>query len=393
MACGKDVSGEIKPLPQKDFDDIYLYPADYSSVKKHKQKDDNQNGSSEEQKSDIQNQVSVTKTEKSFICDMPITVLSFLEEGERERVINELENIQVKPNARIHPVLIEYKKSIEEWKKHEKENTYIRRGRYDYYRGQKIEQPIFMNEVSESGLKRIIVILDTLYKVIEKLGGEIKQDLSMKIREDVVSVSFVEGQDKKTHELTKQEAKALLEYKEKIKFQQYASKPQIKKYDYYYNGKLRIKFSNGKYFRDNEQQKIEDRIDEIIVELYEISEGYRIEREKREAEHQKYLEDQERKRKIAERIELERQKTQELVNEAKDYQIACEIRNYIEAVKKRDGELTESKREWIEWAEKKADWFDPVIAKEDEFLEKRNHKKSELDKELVREKKRGFFGW
>lgn len=250
-----------------------------------------------------------------------------------------------------------------------------------------------MNEVSESGLKRIIVILDTLYKVIEKLGGEIKQDLSMKIREDVVSVSFVEGQDKKTHELTKQEAKALLEHKEKIKFQQYASKPQIKKYDYYYNGKLRIKFSNGKYFRDNEQQKIEDRIDEIIVELYEISEGYRIEREKREAEHQKYLEDQERKRKIAERIELERQKTQELVNEAKDYQIACEIRNYIEAVKKRDGELTESKREWIEWAEKKADWFDPVIAKEDEFLEKRNHKKSELDKELVREKKRGFFGW
>ena len=132
-----------------------------SSVKKHKQKDDNQNGSSEEQ-NQIYRSNSVTKTEKSFICDMPITVLSFLEEGERERVINELENIQVKPNARIHPVLIEYKKSIEEWKKHEKENAYIRRGRYDYYRGQKIEQPIFMNEVSESGLKRIIVILDTL---------------------------------------------------------------------------------------------------------------------------------------------------------------------------------------------------------------------------------------
>lgn len=390
LACGKDVSGEIKPLPQKDFDDIYLYPADYSSVKKHKQKDDNQNGSSEEQKSDIQNEVSVTKTEKSFICDMPITVLSFLEKGERERVINELENIQVKPNARIHPVLIEYKKSIEEWKKHEKENTYIKRGRYDYYRGQKIEQPIFMNEVSESGLKRIIVILDTLYKVIEKLGGEIKQDLSMKIREDVVSVSFVEGQDKKTHELTKQEAKALLEYKEKIKFQQYASKPQIKKYDYYYNGKLRIKFSNGKYFRDNEQQKIEDRIDEIIVELYEISEGYRIEREKREAEHQKYLEDQERKRKIAERIELERQKTQELVNEAKDYQIACEIRNYIAALKESN---KSDETEWFKWAEEKADWFDPTISSEDKLLGKRNHKADIEEKQLISKKRMSSYNW
>lgn len=392
LACGKDVSGEIKPLPQKDFDDIYLYPADYSSVKKHKQKDDNQNGSSEEQKSDIQNEVSVTKTEKSFICDMPITVLSFLEKGERERVINELENIQVKPNARIHPVLIEYKKSIEEWKKHEKENTYIKRGRYDYYRGQKIEQPIFMNELSESGLKRIIVILDTLYKVIEKLGGEIKQDLSMKIREDVVSVSFVEGQDKKTHELTKQEAKALLEYKEKIKLQQYASKPQIKKYDYYYNGKLRIKFSNGKYFRDNEQQKIEDRIDEIIVELYEISEGYRIEREKREAEHRRYLEEQHRKKEIAERIELEKKKTQELINEAKDYQIACEIRNYVEAVKRNSG-LNEIQKEWIEWAENKANWYDPTIAREDTFLGKRDHKASESDKNLEGRKKQSIYGW
>lgn len=304
---------------------------------------------------------------------MPTTVLSFLEEEERECVINELENIQVKPNAKIHPVLIEYKKSIEEWKKHEKENTYIRRGHYDYYRGQKIEQPIFMNEVSESGLKRIIVILDTLYKVIEKLGGEIKQDLSIKVREDVVSVSFIEGQDKKIHELTKQEAKALLEYKEKIKFQQYASKPQIKKYDYYYNGKLRIKFSNGKYFRDNEQQQIEDRIDEIIIELYEISEEYRIKRKKREAEHRRYLEEQQRKRELAERIELEKQKTQELVNEAKDYQIACEIRNYIAALKESDNS-DEIETEWFQWAEKKADWFDPAISSEDKLLGKRNHK-------------------
>lgn len=392
LACGKDVSGEIKPLPQKDFDDIYLYPAGYSSIKKCKQKDNNQNGSSEEQKSEIRNEVSVNKTEKRLICDMPTTVLSFLEEEERECVINELENIQVKPNAKIHPVLIEYKKSIEEWKKHEKENTYIRRGHYDYYRGQKIEQPIFMNEVSESGLKRIIVILDTLYKVIEKLGGEIKQDLSMKIREDVVSISFVEGQDKKTHELTKQEAKALLEYKEKIKFQQYASKPQIKKYDYYYNGKLRIKFSNGKYFRDNEQQKIEDRIDEIIIELYAISEEYRIEREKREAEHRRYLEEQQRKRELAERIELEKQKTQELVNEAKDYQIACEIRNYIAALKESNNS-DEIETEWFQWAEKTADWFDPVISSEDKLLGKRNHKADLEEKQLISKKRMNSYNW
>lgn len=392
LACGKDVSNEIKPLPQKDVENIYLYPADFSSVKRQKEKEDTQKNCLKEQKSDIRNEVSTIKVEKSSICYMPATVLPFLNDRERDRVFKELEKIEIKPNARIHPVLIAYKKSIEEWKQREKENTYIRRGRYEYYRGQKIEQPIFMNEVSESGLKRIIVILDTLYKVIEKLGGEIKQDLSMKIREDLVSVSFAEGQDKKTHELTKQEAKELLEYKEKIKFQQYASKPQIKKYDYYYNGKLRIKFSNGKYIRDNELQKIEDRIDEIIVELYEISEGCRIERKKREEEHRRYLEEQQRKREIAERIELEKQKTQELVNEAKDYQIACEIRNYVEAVKKNSG-LNEIQKEWIEWAESKANWYDPTIAREDTFLGKRDHKASESDKNLVGRKKQSIYGW
>ena len=269
---------------------------------------------------------------------------------------------------------------------------YVRRGRYEYYRGQKIEQPVFMSEVSEAGLKRIVVILDTLYKVIEKLGGEIRQDLSMKIREDVVSVSFAEGQDKKTHELTKQEAKELLEYKEKIKFQQYATKPQIRKYDYNYNGKLRIKFSNGKYIRDNEEEKVEDRIDEILVELYEIAERYRIEREKREEEHRKYLEEQQRKREVAERIEREKQKTQELINAAKDYQIACEIRNYVEAIKKNNN-LNNIQEEWIKWAENKADWYDPTIAREDVFLGVRNHKASESEKDLERKKNQSIYGW
>lgn len=391
LACGKDVSGEVKPLPQSDVEDIYLYPANYSSVKKKQQKEDNRKTKIEEdKKSDVQKEVFVNITEKSIIREIPDTVLSFLGEEERESVINELGKIQIKPNAKIHPVLVAYKKSIDEWKKREKENMYVRRGHYDYYRGQKIEQPAFVSEVSDTGLKRIVAILDTLYKVIEKLGGEIRQDLSMKIREDVVSVSFVEGQDKKAHELTKQEAKELLEYKEKIKFQQYASKPQIKKYDYYYNGKLRIKFSNWKYIRDNEQEKVEDRIDEILVELYEISEMYRIERVKREEEHRRYLEEQQRKREVAERIELEKQKIQELINEAKDYQIACEIRNYVEAVKS-NGNLNGILNEWIKWAENKADWYDPTIAREDVLLGKRDHKASDLDKDF--QKKQSFYDW
>lgn len=37
--------------------------------------------------------------------------------------------------------------------------------------------------------------------------------------------------------------------------------------------------------------------------------------------------------------------------------------------------------EWIEWTLKKADWYDPSIATEDEYLGKRQHEKSAEEKE------------
>ena len=37
--------------------------------------------------------------------------------------------------------------------------------------------------------------------------------------------------------------------------------------------------------------------------------------------------------------------------------------------------------EWIEWADKKADWYDSSIATEDEYLGKRQHEKSAEEKE------------
>lgn len=139
-------------------------------------------------------------------------------------------------------------------------------------------------------------------------------------------------------------------------------------------------------------KKIEDRIDEIIIELYEISEEYRIEREKREEEHRRYLEEQQRKRELAERIELEKQKTQELVNEAKDYQIACEIRNYIAALKESNNS-DEIETEWFKWAEKKADWFDPAISSEDKLLGKRNHKADIEEKQFISKKRTNSYNW
>lgn len=394
LACGKDVSSEVVPLPKSDIQDIYLYMAGYSAVKKKKNEEkvkkekwDETLKSHEEYREG--NIVATYKKE----YDKDGYILPFLKGEEREQVINALTNIEVKPNSRLHPVLVAYKKSIQEWKRKEKESQYsVRRNSYDYNMRIKAERPPFLNELSEEGINRVLAILDALYKVIEGLGGIINSDFSVQIRSDVVGIGFAEAQDKKEHELTKQEAKELLEYKEKLKFHQYASKPQIKKYDYFYNGKLRIKFDNGKYIRDNEQQKLEERLDEILIELYEISEEYRIKREKREREHQEYLEKERREEERVERIMKEKQKTQALANEARDYQIASEIRNYIQAVSDK-ADITTEEQEWIKWAKDKADWYDPVISHKDKYLGKRKHAASEEEKQLKNEIRRGGYIW
>ena len=69
----------------------------------------------------------------------------------------------------------------------------------------------------------------------------------------------------------------------------------------------------------------------------------------------------------------------ELVNKAEDYRIAKEIREYIQAmIDSGNEDITPA---WIEWARKKADWYDPSIATEDEYLGKRQHEKSAEEKE------------
>jgi hypothetical protein len=45
-------------------------------------------------------------------------------------------------------------------------------------------------------------------------------------------------------------------------------------------------------------------------------------------------------------------------------------------------EMDEKTKSWIEWANKKADWFDPIIVQDDEYLGKREHERDAEYKKL-----------
>ena len=92
---------------------------------------------------------------------------------------------------------------------------------------------------------------------------------------------------------------------------------------------------------------------------------------------------------MAEKRANEIKKIIELENMAEDYRIATDIRNYIRAA---IATVTVSE-DWIIWANKKANWYDPIIDAEDELLGKREHGKEKEEKKHQLTQKSRYLSW
>jgi len=176
----------------------------------------------------------------------------------------------------------------------------------------------------------------------------------------------------------------MIVYEDAKRRNSWASAPNIRRYDYVFNGKIRINIRQRKYFRDTEKNKVETRLGEILIEMWEESELIRVEREAREEADRKRKEEERQREERRNRYNQEVERTIALGNEALDFEKACRIRAYIRVVEtacNQDG-LDEETVAWIDWAEKKADWFDPTVARDDELFGAREHGENEDQKAL-----------
>ena len=114
------------------------------------------------------------------------------------------------------------------------------------------------------------------------------------------------------------------------------------------------------------------------------SQKLRFERLVREEEARRRDEEERRREELRKRYNLEVDRTIELESEVQDYQKACQIRAYVKAVLVTYGsdEIDEETATWAEWAMKKAVWFDPTVAWDDELFGKREHGKNSSEKAL-----------
>ena len=360
---GLDIKYDVMPLPESHEKEIRL---ELKNSKPLLKKNDN------EEENDIQE----------------FNYLNFLDENERSKVATVISELDINKHKRLHKTILDYKNKVKDERKEERQRNYYN----PYYNIHNYTETGYFANVSKNEIDRCLKVVSTIYYAIEELGGKINSDFSMQIRGERLNIEIEELKDKVNHELTKEEAKKLLEYEDEKKRYSYAYKPQIRKYDYIHNGKLKITFENREYIKETDKVKLEDKLGDIIVKLYEKSERIRVARVAREEEAKRREEERKREVELKNRRKEEAIKTIDLVNKSEDYRIACEIRNYIKAVELKE-ELDEDTKQWIKWANKKADWFDPIIDANDELLGKREHGVSSKDKNDELNGYATYYGW
>lgn len=323
--AGKDV--EITPLPESEAKDIKL------GVRSEEVEEDN--------------------SQDAF---------SFMSQEEKEAILIAAVMIELPDESdKLHPKIKSYKKQI--GKQPDTVNC----------------SPSIKNEISYNAKLRKCRILDALIKATESLGVSLDDELRFHYKQDFVSLHFTEGTDTVSHKLTKEENMALLKYEDERRRYSWASKPQIRKYDYFHNGRLSVKVGNNTWFRDSKSSSVEEQLGDIMIALFVALHEAKVVREAREEAERKRQEEQRRQEEMRKRYNIEVEKTLALENMAEDFETACKIRNLVKAVEEKGSTDTEVLK-WISWAKAKADWYDPTVSAEDEFFGTRKHEKNKKDK-------------
>lgn len=317
------------------------------------------------------------RTGMTYQTEVEKETLAFLSDEDRSIILAVASQILFPDEeARMHPKIISHRKTIVEWKKQHKNNE--SRG---WNRRNSEPVPFLADSISDETLPRVCRIIDALIKAMEPLDCTLTNDLAFVVNGETVRLSFSESQDQTNHTPTKDENIQLLKYEEERKRYSWASKPQIRKYDYVYNGRISLTVNSQKNFRDCKSYVVEDRLGDIMIEIYEAAEALKRAREAREEAERKRQEEERCKEERRKRYNVEVDRTLALTNLAEDYDTACKIRSYI-AVIEASGSPSAETAEWIEWAKLKADWYDPTVAKEDDFFGKREHDKDADHKKL-----------
>jgi len=219
--------------------------------------------------------------------------------------------------------------------------------------------------VTRSSLERALLILDALIKALIKNGVSIHvgEKTIVTVDGEPIEIFLNERIKRSDHKETPEEIVAKEKYSKAVQSGRYISYPHTPRYDYQPTGLLTIKLDYYKTFNDTNHTNLEERLSEIISCLFTLAADIKARRIERERRDEITRQKEERRKKLVERIESEKEALGRLEKDAKSWERSQKISTYINEIERNainsDG-MTDDLRKWIEWARAKADWLNPM---------------------------------
>ncbi|MCW3107243.1 MAG: hypothetical protein JWQ09_1749 [Segetibacter sp.] len=145
---------------------------------------------------------------------------------------------------------------------------------------------------------------------------------------------------------------------------------------------------NDKEWKDG-KQTLEEQLSQIIVRLETEGKQLRERSLRREKERLEAQETERIRKELEKRQEKELEDFKGILQQASRLHKATTIRTYIDKVEAHaaeNGNVTEEIMQWLAWARKKADWYDPLIECEDDLLK-------DIDRDTLAFKKKMSNSW
>lgn len=223
--------------------------------------------------------------------------------------------------------------------------------------------------VSPVNIERALIFMNGFIKLLQARGHYIKVDAQGSyavVNDEQIKISF----------------------KEQLKKVMVNIIPNWPSREYHANGILSFRIEQIRHWTD-EKLPLEKQLAQILAQL-EIES---IVLKERKLDWQRQREERQEKERIQQNITQQNEKELSnfkiLLHDAQRWHQTTLIRNYINGIEAKAVENNLSNDElksWLEWARKKADWYDPQINREDGLLK-------DVDKETLAYKKASFLSF
>ncbi len=211
--------------------------------------------------------------------------------------------------------------------------------------------------VAHETLPRALRFMDLFIKVLRAAGHNIRIDVHR-------MYAVVEGEE---IQISLQERNRRVEYIDEFNHHTKSSHPT----GALYLKREGIPYESKGWSDGPKKGNVEEQIPVIVTDLVTIAreekdrkERYRIAEEERQQKAKM-------ERELHERQEDELLKFKRLLFDTHRFQTALSMRNYIDAIESKAGtaeKLTEELTQWLAWAKKRADWYDPTVPRDENDL-------------------------